>query len=171
MMASLDYLGENVASISDAQRSRDEYLAIFETIAQENLQANVSCKLTQLGLDINTEFCTGLVLSIVERAASFDNFLRVDMEGSAYTQRTVDLVKLVRSRNPSVGTVIQSYLCRSEKDVAELLACGCRMRLVKGAYKEPEEVAYPKKADVDVNVIRLMQILLSSGFYHAIATH
>jgi len=83
MMASLDYLGENVASISDAQRSRDAYLAIFETIAQENLQANVSCKLTQLGLDINCEFCTGLVLSIVERAASFDNFLRVDMEGSA----------------------------------------------------------------------------------------
>src|SRR5438876_1048032 len=86
MTASLDYLGENVASTSDAQRSRDEYLAIFETIAQENLQANVSCKLTQLGLDINCEFCTGLVLSIVERAASFDNFLRIDMEGSAYTQ-------------------------------------------------------------------------------------
>src|SRR5207249_2455629 len=121
MTASLDYLGENVASTSDAQRSRDEYLAIFETIAQENLQANVSCKLTQLGLDINCEFCTGLVLSIVERAASFDNFLRIDMEGSAYTQRTIDLVKRVRARNPAVGTVIQSYLYRSEKDVGELL--------------------------------------------------
>ena len=133
MTASLDYLGENVASTSDAQRSRDEYLAIFETIAQENLQANVSCKLTQLGLDINCEFCTGLVLSIVERAASFDNFLRIDMEGSAYTQRTIDLVKRVRARNPAVGTVIQSYLYRSEKDVGELLACGCRIRLCKGA--------------------------------------
>ena len=88
MAASLDYLGENVASTSDTQRSRDEYLEIFETIAQEKLLANVSCKLTQLGLDINSEFCAGLVLSIVERAASFDNFLRVDMEGSAYTQRT-----------------------------------------------------------------------------------
>ena len=171
MAASLDYLGENVASTSDAQRFRDEYLEIFETIAQEKLLANVSCKLTQLGLDINSEFCTGLVLSIVERAASFDNFLRIDMEGSAYTQRTIDLVKRVRSRNPAVGTVIQSYLYRSEKDVGELLACGCRIRLVKGAYKEPVDVAFSRKADVDANYVRLMQVLLSSGFYHAIATH
>jgi len=171
MAASLDYLGENVANTSDAQRFRDEYLEIFETIAQEKLLANVSCKLTQLGLDINSEFCTGLVLSIVERAASFDNFLRVDMEGSDYTQRTIDLVKRVRSRNPAVGTVIQSYLYRSEKDVSDLLACGCRIRLVKGAYKEPEDVAFARKADVDGNYVRLMQSLLSSGFYHAIATH
>ena len=171
MMVSLDHLGENVATISDAQRSRDAYLEIFETIDHEKLQANVSCKLTQLGLDINTEFCTGLVHSIVERAGGFDNFLRIDMEGSAYTQRTVDLVKLVRSRNPAVGTVIQSYLYRSEKDVGELLACGCRIRLCKGAYKEPEDVAFPRKADVDGNYVRLMQMLLSSGFYHAIATH
>ncbi len=171
LMASLDYLGENVANTSDAQRSRDAYLEIFEAIAQEKLQANVSGKLTQLGLDINTEFCTGLVLSIVERAAGFDNFLRIDMEGSAYTQRTIDLVKFVRSRNPAVGTVIQSYLYRSEKDVRDLLACGCRIRLCKGAYKEPEDVAFPRKADVDVNYVRLTQILLSSGFYHAIATH
>ena len=171
MAASLDYLGENVANTSDAQRFRDEYLEIFETIAQEKLLANVSCKLTQLGLDINSEFCFGLVLSIVERAASFENFLRIDMEGSAYTQRTVDLVKRVRSRNPAVGTVIQSYLYRSEKDVIDLLACGCRIRLVKGAYKEPEDVAFARKADVDGNYVLLMQTLLSSGFYHAIATH
>ena len=171
MMASLDHLGENVASTSDAQRSRDAYLEIFEAIAREKLQANVSCKLTQLGLDINTEFCTGLVHSIVERAAGFDNFLRIDMEGSAYTQRTIDLVKFVRSRNPAVGTVIQSYLYRSEKDVRDLLACGCRIRLCKGAYKEPEDVAFPRKAEVDANYVRLMQMLLPSGFYHAIATH
>ncbi|HVH69704.1 MAG TPA: proline dehydrogenase family protein [Candidatus Dormibacteraeota bacterium] len=171
MMASLDYLGENVSTTSDAQRSRDAYLEIFETIAQEKLQANVSCKLTQVGLDINHEFCAGLVLSIVERAASFDNFLRIDMEGSAYTQGTIDLVKSVRARNPAVGTVIQSYLYRSERDVGDLLACGCRIRLCKGAYKEPEDVAFPRKADVDTNYVRLMQILLSSGFYHAIATH
>jgi proline dehydrogenase len=171
MMVSLDHLGENVANTSDAQRSRDAYLEIYERIAEEKLQANVSCKLTQLGLDINHEFCAGLVLSIVERAASFDNFLRIDMEGSAYTQRTIDLVKRIRARNPAVGTVIQSYLYRSEKDIGDLLACGCRIRLCKGAYKEPEEVAFPRKADVDANYIRLMQILLSSGFYHAIATH
>jgi proline dehydrogenase len=171
MMASLDYLGENISTTSDAQHSRDAYLEVFERIAHEKLHANVSCKLTQLGLDINQEFCTGLVLSIVERAASFDNFLRVDMEGSAYTQRTVDLVKRVRARNPAVGTVIQAYLYRSETDVADLLAYGCRIRLCKGAYKEPEDVAFPRKADVDGNFIRLMQLLLSSGFYHAIATH
>ncbi len=171
MMASLDYLGENVATTSDAQRSRDAYLEIYEAIAQEKLYANVSCKLTQLGLDINSEFCAGLVLSIAERAASIDNFLRIDMEGSAYTQRTLDIVKRVRARNPAVGTVIQSYLYRSQTDIADLLAYGCRIRLCKGAYKEPEEVAYPRKADVDANYVRLMQILLSSGFYHAIATH
>ena len=171
MMASLDYLGENVSTTSSAQHSRDAYLEIFERIAQEKLQANVSCKLTQLGLDINTDFSSGLVLSIVERAATFDNFLRIDMEGSAYTQRTMDLVKLVRERNPAVGTVIQAYLYRSEKDIGDLLTYGCRIRLCKGAYKEPEEVAYPRKADVDANYIRLMQMLLSSGFYHAIATH
>jgi proline dehydrogenase len=171
MMASLDYLGENVSTISDAQRSRDAYLEVFEHIAAERLHANVSCKLTQLGLDINNEFCEGLLRSIVERAAGFDNFLRVDMESSIYTQRTIDLVKRVRTRNPAVGTVIQSYLYRSEKDVTDLLSYGCRIRLCKGAYKEPEEVAFPRKADVDANYVRLMQLLLSSGFYHAIATH
>jgi proline dehydrogenase len=171
MLVSLDYLGENVATISDAQHSRDAYLEIFERIAQEGLQANVSGKLTQLGLDINVEFCEGLALSIVERAAGFDNFLRIDMESSLYTQRTIDLVKRVRARNPAVGTVIQSYLYRSATDVADLLSYGCRIRLCKGAYKESEEVAYPRKEDVDANYIRLMQTLLSSGFYHGIATH
>src|SRR5499425_159473 len=157
MMASLDYLGENVSTTSGAQHSRDAYLEIFERIAQEKLQANVSCKLTQLGLDINNDFCAGLVLSIVERAATFDNFLRVDMEGSAYTQRTIDLVKLVRERNPAVGTVIQAYLYRSETDIADLLAYGCRIRLCKGAYKESPEVAFERKADVDANYVRLVQ--------------
>src|SRR5215470_14756925 len=120
MLASLDYLGENVSTTSDAQHSRDEYLEIFERIAQEKLQANVSCKLMQLGLDINTDFCAGLVLSIVERAATFDNFLCIDMEGSAYTQRTMDLVKLVRERTFAVGMVIQAYLYRSEKNIGDI---------------------------------------------------
>jgi proline dehydrogenase len=171
MMVSLDYLGENISSTADAQRARDAYLEIFERIAQENLHANVSCKLTQLGLDLSVEFCEGLVLSIVERAAAYENFLRVDMEGSVYTQRTVELVKRVRARNAAVGTVIQSYLYRSAGDVADLLAYGCRMRLCKGAYKEPPEVAFPKKSNVDANYIHLMQLLLPSGVYHGIATH
>jgi proline dehydrogenase len=171
MAASLDYLGENVSSTGDAQHSRDAYLEIYERIAQEKLNANVSCKLTQLGLDLNVDFCLGLVTSIVEFPARFDNFLRVDMESSLYTQRTIDLVKRVRARNPAIGTVIQSYLYRSETDVTDLLSYGCRIRLCKGAYKELPEVAYASKADVDANYVRLMKMLLSSGFYHGIATH
>jgi len=171
MMVSLDYLGENCATTADAQRARDAYLEIFERIHRENLHANVSCKLTQLGLDINSDFCQGLVVSIVEFAARYDNFLRVDMEGSKYTQRTLEIVKRVRARNPAVGTVIQAYLFRSETDVQDLLSCGCRIRLCKGAYKELPEVAYPGKRDVDFNYVRLMKILLPSGFYHGIATH
>jgi len=164
MMVSLDYLGENCATTADAQRARDAYLEVFERIHQENLHANVSCKLTQLGLDINSDFCQGLVVSIVELAARYDNFLRVDMEGSKYTQRTLDIAKRVRARNPAVGTVIQAYLFRSETDVQDLLSCGCRIRLCKGAYKEPPEVAYRGKRDVDFNYVRLMKILLPSGF-------
>jgi proline dehydrogenase len=171
MFASLDYLGENVSTQEDAQRARDAYLEIFDRIAHERLHANVSCKLTQLGLDVSAEFCDSLVVSIVQRAADYDNFLRVDMEGSVYTQRTVELVKRVRSQNPAIGTVIQSCLYRSEGDISDLLAYGCRIRLCKGAYKEPSDVAFPKKKDVDGNYVRLMQMLLASGFYHGIATH
>jgi proline dehydrogenase len=171
MFASLDYLGENVSTQEDAQRARDAYLEIFDRIAHERLHANVSCKLTQLGLDLSVEFCDSLVISIVQRAEHYDNFLRVDMEGSVYTQRTVELVKRVRSQNPAIGTVIQSYLYRSEADVTDLLGYGCRIRLCKGAYKEPANVAFPKKKDVDANYVRLMQMLLASGFYHGIATH
>lgn len=171
MAASLDYLGENVSTTTDAQRARDAYLEVFDRIASEKLNANVSCKLTQLGLDLSAEFCEGLVLSVVERAAGYDSFLRVDMEGSSYTQRTVELVKRIRTRNPAIGTVIQSYLYRSEGDIRDLLACGCRVRLCKGAYKESAEVAFEKKQEVDANYIRLMQMLLASGLYHAIATH
>ena len=171
MYASLDYLGENVATTTDAQRARDAYLQIFDRIAEERLHANVSCKLTQLGLDLSADFCEGLLFSIVERAAGYENFLRVDMESSQYTQRTIDVVKRVRLRNPAVGTVIQSYLYRSEKDVQDLLSVGCRIRLCKGAYKESIEVAFARKKDVDGNFVRLMAMLLPSGFFHGIATH
>src|ERR1700739_4297395 len=171
MLVSLDYLGANTSTTADAQRARDAYLEVFDRIAKEKLFANVSCKLTQLGLDLSAEFCEGLVLSVVERAAGYESFLRVDMESSVYTQRTLEVVKRVRTRNPAVGTVIQSYLYRSEGDVQDLLTYGCRIRLCKGAYKESDEVAYARKKDVDGNYVRLMQMLLPSGFYHAIATH
>ena len=171
MLVTLDCLGENVATPADAQKARDTYLSIFDRIAQEKLHANVSCKLTQLGLDLSVEFCEGLVLSIAERAAGYENFLRIDMEGSIYTQRTVELVKRVRAQTPCVGAVIQAYLYRSESDIHDLLSYGCRIRLCKGAYKEPAEVAFQRKQDVDGNYAKLMQLLLPSGFYHGIATH
>jgi proline dehydrogenase len=171
MMVTLDCLGENVSTPSDAQKARDAYFGIFDRLAQEKLNANVSCKLTQLGLDLSVEFCEGLVLSIAERAASYESFLRIDMESSIYTQRTVELVKRVRAQTPCVGAVIQGYLYRSESDIHDLLSYGCRIRLCKGAYKESDEVAFARKQDVDSNYVKLMRILLASGFYHAIATH
>jgi proline dehydrogenase len=171
MMVSLDYLGENVSTAADAKRARDAYLEVFDRIATEKLDANVSCKLTQLGLDISPDFCESQLLSIVERAASYDNFLRADMEGSVYTARTIDVVKRVRSQSAAVGTVIQAYLYRSEQDVQDLLAYKCRIRLCKGAYKEPPEVAFPEKQDVDANYVKLMKMLLPSGVYHGVATH
>jgi len=171
MMVSLDYLGENVARQADARRACDIYLSIFDRIAQEKLDANVSLKLTQLGLDLSEELCQDLVESIVERAAGYGNFVRIDMEGSSYTQRTIELVKRVRADSTAVGAVIQCYLYRSEQDVKDLLGMGCRIRLCKGAYQEPPEIAFPKKADVDANYVKLMQLLLASGIYHGVATH
>ncbi len=171
MLVSLDYLGENVSSEEDARRACDAYLGVFDRIAQEKLDANVSMKLTQLGLDRSEALCEELVEKIVARAAGYHNFVRIDMEGSAYTQRTIDLAKRVRARSPAVGVVIQSYLFRSEQDVRELLAIGCRIRLCKGAYKEPPEIAFAAKADADSNYIKLMKILMKSGIYHGMATH
>src|SRR5260370_33451479 len=117
----------------------------------EKLDGNVSCKLTQLGLDMSAEFCEGQLLSIVERAASYGNFLRADMEGSLYTARTFDVVRRVRSQSPAIGTAIQAYLYRSEQDVNDLLPYGCRIRLCKGAYEEPPDVPLPMQEDVDAN--------------------
>ncbi len=170
-LVSLDLLGENVSDEDGARRAADEYIAIFDRIAQEHLDANVSLKLTQLGLDLNEELCQELLEKIVGHAAGQSNFVRVDMEGSAYTQRTVEMVKRVRSEYSNVGTVMQAYLYRAEQDVQDLLAVGCRLRLCKGAYQEPPEAAFPKKADVDANYVKLMRMLLASGIYHGIATH
>jgi len=171
MKVSLDHLGENVASEADARRACHAYLGVFDRIAQEKLDANVSLKLTQLGLELSTDLYGELLDSIVAHAAGFGNFVRVDMEGSSYTKRTVDLVKRVRGKSPAMGTVIQAYLYRSEQDIRDLLAIGCRIRLCKGAYKEPPEIAFPRKADVDANYVKLMKLLLPSGVYHGIATH
>jgi proline dehydrogenase len=169
--ASLDLLGENVSDEAGARSAADGYLAMFDRIAREKLDANVSLKLTQLGLDLSETLCQELVEKIVAHATSLGNFVRIDMEGSAYTQRTVELTKRVRAKYADVGTVMQAYLYRAEKDVQDLLSVGCRMRLCKGAYKEPPEIAFPQKADVDANYVKLMKLLLPSGIYHGIATH
>jgi proline dehydrogenase len=169
--ASLDLLGENVSDEAGARAAAEGYAAIFDRIAREKLDANVSLKLTQLGLDLSESLCQELLEQIVSHAGEQGNFVRVDMEGSAYTQRTVEMVKRVRAKFPSVGTVMQSYLYRTQEDVQDLLAAGCRMRLCKGAYKEPPEVAFPEKANVDGNYVKLMKLLLPSGVYHGIATH
>ncbi len=169
--ASLDLLGENVSDETGARNAANGYVAMFDRIASEKLDANVSLKLTQLGLDLSESLCEELVGKIVEHATSQGNFVRIDMEGSAYTQRTVDMAKRVRAKCSGVGTVMQAYLFRSEQDVRDLLSVGCQLRLCKGAYKEPAEIAFPAKADVDANYVRLMKLILPSGIYHGIATH
>ncbi|MFB3815016.1 MAG: proline dehydrogenase family protein [Terriglobales bacterium] len=174
MSVTLDHLGENVTNAEEAKGSSQSYHQMLGAIRANQLNANVSCKLTHLGFDVDPCLCRELVCGMVTHAARLNNFVRVDMEGSAYTQRTIDLVReLHRSIGDAdaVGTVIQSYLHRSERDVEQLCADGIRIRLVKGAYKEPPEIAFQKKHEVDANFLRLMKILLKSGLYHAIATH
>ncbi len=171
MAVSLDHLGENVLSREDAERARRAYTDALDRIAAENLDANVSLKLTHLGLDLGDEYCAEQLRIVTQRAAALRNFVRVDMEGSEYTDRTLRIVRQARAETDAVGTVIQAYLYRSENDIQDLLRIGCRIRLVKGAYKEPSEIAFPRKKDVDANYIKLMRLLLPSGIYHAMATH
>ena len=170
-LASLDLLGENVSNKAGARQAAENYLAIFERIEREKLDSNVSLKLTQLGIDLDESLCQELLEKIVARAAAQGNFVRIDMEGSPYTERTVEIAKRVRAKYAAVGTVMQAYLYRTERDVLDLIAAGCRIRLCKGAYKEPPDVAFPKKSDVDANYVKLMKLLLPSGIYHGIATH
>jgi len=169
--ASLDHLGENVTEEKAARAATEDYVAAFERIATERLNANVSVKLTQLGLDIAPDLCQELLTRILERAQQLDNFVRIDMEGSAYTQRTLDLVLALHERYPNCGVVLQSYLYRTVDDVTRVNAAKVRVRLVKGAYKEPADVAYAKKTDVDAKFETEMQQLLLQGVYPAIATH
>lgn len=171
MTVSLDYLGENVTTREDAARARTSYTEMLERIAAEGVNANVSLKLTHLGLDLGSEFCAEQLRQVTRCAESFGNFVRVDMEGSAYVDRTLRLVKQARAESPAVGTVIQAYLYRSEEDIRSLLEIGCRIRLVKGAYKEPARIAFRRKKDADANYVKLTKILLPSGTYHALATH
>ena len=173
---SVDNLGENVTNAEEARESAKLYHAMLDQIAVRKLEANISLKLTHMGLDVDEKLARELVSGLVQKAACMKppNFVRVDMEGSPYTQRTLDFVHELH-RMPGqagrVGTVIQSYMLRAEKDVEDLLAAGIRIRLCKGAYKEPPEIAFQKKSEVDGNYIRLMKMLMKSGIYHGLATH
>ena len=170
-MVTLDLLGESVEEAAEAEAACQAYVRLLDRLAAEGLDSHVSVKLTQLGLAIDEELACRHLSLICECAARHHNFVRVDMEGSAFTESTLRVFRAVNAPRDVVGVVIQSYLYRSEKDVGELLKCGARIRLVKGAYDEPREIAFHRKKDVDQNFSRLMVMMLSSGIYHAIATH
>ena len=171
---SIDNLGENVTNADEARHSAELYRQLLDEIAARKLNANVSLKLTHMGLDVDEKLAREIVDGLVAHAAKLQNFVRVDMEGSPYTQKTLDVVRDLHRRDGNagrVGAVIQAYLHRSEADVQALCAERIRIRLCKGAYKEPADIAFQKKADVDANFVKLMKILLQSGTYHGIATH
>ena len=167
----LDHLGESVSTLEEAAEARDAYLRTINAIHGNGIQGNVSLKLTQFGLDLSYEQCLANVDQLVRRAAELGSFVRVDMESSDYTDRTLELVRTLHARYGAVGVVIQSYLHRSERDVEKLSAEKIRVRLCKGAYLEPDTVAFPRKADVDRNYRELTRYLLQKGVYPAIATH
>lgn len=170
----MDVLGENVTNEQEARESMAAYHQMLDEITARKLNANVSVKLTHVGFDIDQHMCKELVCGLVRHAADLKNFVRIDMEGSPYTQKTLDLVKELHSATEpadAVGVVIQTYLYRSEKDVEDLCSRGIRIRLCKGAYKEPADIAFPKKKDVDANYVKLAKMLMKSGLFHGIATH
>jgi len=171
--ASFDHLNEGVSSVAATEGEVAEYLHLLDLIEQTGINSNVSIKLTQFGLDIDPELAYRNAHRIVADSTRRGNFVRVDMEGSNVTQVTLDIFQRLRDEFGlnDVGIVLQSYLYRTENDARELLKIPARIRLCKGAYDEPAEVAYPNKQDVDANYVRVMQLLLASGTYHGIATH
>ena len=167
----LDHLGESVSTLEEAAEARDVYLGTLDAIHHNAIQGNVSLKLTQFGLDLSGEQCLANVERLVRRAAEIGSFVRVDMESSDYTDRTLDLVHTLHARHGAVGVVIQSYLYRSQADVERLCGAKIRVRLCKGAYLEPAAVAFPRKGDVDRSYLELTRYLLEHGVYPALATH
>jgi proline dehydrogenase len=171
--ASLDLLGESVTNDTEAREARDAYIALLGRIHDDGLDANASVKLTAMGLDISEELCVSIMQDVLARARALKTFVRIDMESSAYTDRTLRLFydRLFPSYKENVGIVLQSYLYRTKNDVDRAVASQCRVRLCKGAYKEPPAVAYPEKANVDRNYVECMKALLEKGNYPGIATH
>jgi proline dehydrogenase len=170
----LDSLGESVTTEAEAHRAADVYHQLLDMLAERNLNANISVKLTQMGLLISPELAERIAESLARHAHATKSFVRIDMEDSALTQTTLDIVRRVHAQaetRGSIGVVIQAYLYRSQSDIEQLLADGIRVRLCKGAYKEPAEVAFPRKQDVNENYLRLGQMLMDSPVFHALATH
>ena len=174
MAVTLDSLGESVTEETAAHRAADVYHKLLDAIGARKLNANISVKLTQMGLGLSHRLAEDIATKLTRHAASLGNFVRIDMEDSSLTQITLDIVRRIHAQpglRGSVGVVIQSYLYRSQSDIEQLLADGIRVRLCKGAYKEPPEVAFPRKADVDRNYLLLERMLLDSPVYHGLATH
>ena len=171
--ASLDLLGESVTNEREARAARDAYLQILDEIHRQSLDANVSLKLTAMGLDISEDLCISIMHDILGRAQQYGTFVRLDMEASAYTDRTLRLFedRLYPAYKNHVGIVLQSYLYRTFSDVERANQLKCRVRICKGAYKEPSTVAFPEKSDVDANYVKCMHALMEFGNYPGIATH
>jgi proline dehydrogenase len=171
MTVSLDHLGENVRSRQEAAEATEDSCRLLRTIHQAGVSANVSLKLTQMGLDLDGRFAVDNLRRVVDQAAQLDNFIRIDMESSEYIDRTLEAFYQLFGAYRNMGVVIQAYLYRSASDLEQLLEAGARVRLVKGAYLEPPAVAFQRKEDVDANFVRLTRLLLGRGNYPAIATH
>lgn len=172
LLLTLDYLGESVRTREEADAATRDYLRILDTIVAAGIERNVSLKLTQLGLDVDRATCVDNLRRILDPATEHGFFVRIDMENSPYTEVTLQIFETLWGQGyHNIGVVLQSYLMRTEADIRHVNAMGARIRLVKGAYKEPKSVAYQKKSDVDAAYVRLMQLLLDEGHYPAIATH
>lgn len=176
ILATADHLGENVSTEADAQRATDSYIELLDQIDRAGVQSHASLKLTQLGLDLGVDCCRENVARILRKAREAGTRVRIDMESSAYTDRTIQVYRSLREEFDNVGIVIQAYLYRSADDIAALCDEGAHVRLCKGAYKEPPDLAFPQKSDVDANFVKLTHMLMSAearaqGTYPAIATH
>ncbi len=176
MSVTFDHLGESVTTESEAREAKDEYLRALDAIAASQVSSQVSVKLTQMGLDLSPDLCLEHMRQIIARAKTIPTFVTIDMEDSGHTQITLDIFKTLCAEFDNVGAVLQAYLYRSEADMHMLAALGANVRLCKGAYKEPPQVAFPKKKDVDANMIKLAEIFLGptgqqNGAYLALATH
>jgi len=171
IIATLDYLGESVSDRAMAEAARDVYLDLLGQVAASGVDANVSLKLTQMGLDIDPGFCHENVRAIVRQAAGLGSFVRIDMEDSPRTDATIDIFRRLRAELGNVGLVVQSYLYRTEKDVRDLAGLRPNLRVCKGAYLEKPDVAFPRKADVDENFKRVVLLNLELGSKTCLATH